>query len=79
MRSDAAEPRVPIGRNSLPEHRFLSSAEGLRERLKRGRLVSGMGIDAGGEVGGSPGLFVADAAALPPRPERADPDHRLRG
>jgi len=131
----APEPRVAIGRNSLPSVDSYPLPKSFRERLKRGHIVSGMGIDAmdgvvslkngkldiafdpanspiygriydamaemsrlsgrkvyvarrpstvhptggacvgdvakggvvdaGGEVYGNPGLFVADAAALP--------------
>ena len=43
---NAPEPRVPIGRNSLPSIDSYPVPRALRERLKRGHLVSGMGIDA---------------------------------
>lgn len=43
---NAAEPRLPIGRNSLPSIDSYPLPKALRERLKRGHLVSGMGIDA---------------------------------
>jgi cholesterol oxidase len=132
---DAPEPRMPIGRNNLPSIDSYPIPRRLRERFKRGTVVSSMGIDAmdgvisirngkldiafdpaaspvyeriydtmvemgrrsgrkvhvgrrpstvhpmggacvgdvaaggvvdaGGEVHGNPGLFVADAAALP--------------
>ncbi len=132
---DAPEPRVVIGRNSLPSVDSYPLPKAVRERLKRGMVVSGMGadamdgvisirngklhidfdpagspifgqyfeamgelarrsgrkihltrrpstvhpmggacvgesarggvVDSGGEVYGNPGLFVADAAALP--------------
>jgi cholesterol oxidase len=42
----APEPRVPIGRNSLPSIDHLPLPKRVRERLKRGTVVSGMGIDA---------------------------------
>lgn len=43
---DAAEPRLAIGRNSLPSIDHYPLPRRLRERLKRGMVVSGMGIDA---------------------------------
>lgn len=43
---DAPEPRMPIGRNSLPSIDAYPIPRRLRERLKRGSVVSSMGIDA---------------------------------
>ena len=43
---NAPEPRVPIGRGSLPSVDSYPLPKALRERLKRGHIVSGMGIDA---------------------------------
>ena len=46
MLRNAAEPRSLIGRNSLPSINSYPLPKAWRERLKRGHLVSGMGIDA---------------------------------
>jgi len=43
---NAAEPRVPIGRGSLPSIDSYPLPKAWRDRLKRGHVVSGMGIDA---------------------------------
>jgi cholesterol oxidase len=43
---DALEPRLAIGRNSLPSIDSYPLPKAVRERLKRGHVVSGMGIDA---------------------------------
>jgi len=41
-----AEPRVPISRNSLPSVDAYPIPRAWRDRLKRGHVVSGMGVDA---------------------------------
>lgn len=43
---NVAEPRVPIGRGSLPSIDSYPLPKAWRDRLKRGHVVSGMGIDA---------------------------------
>lgn len=43
---NAPDPRVAIGRNSLPSVDSYPLPKAWRERLKRGLVVSGMGIDA---------------------------------
>jgi cholesterol oxidase len=42
----AEDPRVPIGRNNLPSIDAYPIPRRVRERLKRGTIVSSMGIDA---------------------------------
>ncbi|MGM0585694.1 MAG: GMC oxidoreductase [Pseudomonadota bacterium] len=43
---DAPEPRVAVGRNNLPSLDYAPIPRRWRERLKRGQVVSAMGIDA---------------------------------
>jgi cholesterol oxidase len=43
---NAPDPRVPIGRGNLPSIDSYPLPKAWRERLKRGHIVSGMGIDA---------------------------------
>jgi len=46
MLRDGPEPRVAIGRNNMPSIDAYPFPRAFRERLKRGHVVSGMGIDA---------------------------------
>lgn len=47
---DAAEPRIAIGRNNMPSVSSYPFPRFIRDRLKRGLVVSGMGADAGDGV-----------------------------
>jgi len=46
MLRDGTEPRMAIGRNNMPSIDAYPFPRSFRERLKRGYVVSGMGIDA---------------------------------